>query len=153
MSALFKVVKKVLLAVGWAIDRVAGAAGGLMAAGLASLTLANALRLADARPRGLWAVYLGLLLAGPLLGLRYRAFFVHFIAPLFNSAVSSEGAGELGPDTSDTARTWLMQVLYLIALVLLVLATVFAARTPLLLSAGLLFAYALHAARAARGDA
>ena len=142
--------KTILNAVGRTIDLIVGASGGLVFSVLACMTVSTALRIASVQPRGTWAVYVGLLLAGPIIGLRRRDYFAYFIAPVFNATAGSDGSGDLGPDNVDSVRDWLMAAIYIIGVILLVVATVFSARTPLILSTALLVAYAFHAKKAAK---
>ena len=132
------------------IDSLLGAIGGIVFSILSCMTIFTTLRISNAHFPNAWALYLGLLIAGPIMGIRCYNFFGHFFASLFN-LFSTEGSGgggaHLGPDNVDNKRDWLFQTVYLIAIILLFIATVFSALTPLILSFILLAIYSAHAMR------
>lgn len=142
--------KTILNNIGNAIDIMAGAAGGLAFSILTCLTLSTALRIADIHVNGLWAIILGLLLIGPIIGFRRRDYFAQFMGPIFNATALDGGSHHLGPDNVESVKDLLMQVLYGIAVILLLIATVFSARTPLIISTTILIAYSIYAMRIAK---
>jgi hypothetical protein len=142
--------KKILNGVGRAIDLLAGAAGGLIFSILACMAMSTTLHIADVHARGLWVIYLGLVFVGPIIGLRRHDYFAQFLGPLFNAAAGHDGEGPFGPDNVSSIRDWFMQMLYGIAILFLIIAKVFTALTPLIISIMSLIAYSIYAKRSAQ---
>ena len=130
------------------IDSLLGAIGGIVFSILLCMTIFTTLRISNAHFSYAWALYLGLLIAGPIMGIRCHNYFGHFFAPLFNFFSTDDyGGANLGPDNVDNKRDWFFQTVYLISIILLFIATVFSALIPLILSFIFLAIYSAHAMR------
>ncbi|WFB35500.1 hypothetical protein P3T73_15210 [Kiritimatiellota bacterium B12222] len=141
--------KKVLHAIGGAIDRLTGFLGGVILAVLISCVMSTAIRLIDFDVPGLGWCYLVMMIVFPLWGRKRHQYFSLFLAPIFNMLGSdADGGGEdMGPSTVDRWQDVVINIAYVLSVVLIFISFVFTAKTPLIIGTVLLLLYGGYVGR------